>query len=193
MFILLTDAELGDQRTVAVDVLLLEVRQHGTALADHLEQAAAGVVVLLVDLEVLSELLNARGQDSDLDLRRTGVGRVGAVCLDNGSLVFLTDHDCFTFHINIVFGFSDPRAGLRLGEMDAVGTRPVFPPAKQGAKAQFMITRSHEFVKQFLFFCSFYRKRALFPVPFVELTNYEQIVNGILSDFHLVQTGDRML
>ena len=89
MFILLTDAELGNQRTVAVDVLLLEVRQHGTALADHLEQAAAGVVVLLVDLEVLSELLNARGQDGDLDLRRTGVGRVGAVCLDNGSLVFL--------------------------------------------------------------------------------------------------------
>ena len=89
---LLTDTQLSDQGTVTVDVLLLQVSQHRTALTNHLQQTAARVVILLVYLQVLGQLLDAGGQDCNLNLRGTGVGSVGTVCLDNGSLVFLTDH-----------------------------------------------------------------------------------------------------
>ncbi len=53
---LFSDAQLGDNRTIPLDVLLGQVVQHLAALTDHLQQAAAGVVVLLVDLQVLGEL-----------------------------------------------------------------------------------------------------------------------------------------
>ena len=93
---LLTDAQLGDEGAVTVDVLLHQVVEHAAALADHLEQATAGVVVLRMLLQVLGELADAGGQDRNLDLRRTGVGRMGAIGLDNCGLVFLADHGSFT-------------------------------------------------------------------------------------------------
>ena len=42
----LPDAQLGDEGTIALDVLLLQVVQQTAALADHLQQAAVGVLVL---------------------------------------------------------------------------------------------------------------------------------------------------
>lgn len=59
---LLTDTQLSDQGTVTVDVLLLQVSQHRTALTNHLQQTAARVVILLVYLQVLGQLLDAGGQ-----------------------------------------------------------------------------------------------------------------------------------
>ncbi len=53
----LTDTQLSDQSTVTVDVLLLQVSQHRTALTNHLQQTAARVVILLVYLQVLGQLL----------------------------------------------------------------------------------------------------------------------------------------
>ena len=58
-FLLLTDAQLGDDGTIALDVLGHQVVQHLAALTDHLQQAAAAVVVVLVDLQVLGQLLDA--------------------------------------------------------------------------------------------------------------------------------------
>ena len=62
------------------------------ALADHLVQAAAGVVVLLVDLQVLGQLVDAGGQNGDLHLGGAGVSGMGAVGLDHGRLFVFTDH-----------------------------------------------------------------------------------------------------
>ena len=92
--LLLTDAELGDDGTIALDVLLHEVVEQAAALTDHLVQAAAGVVILRVDLEVLGELVDALGENGDLDLGRTGVALMGAVGFDNGSLLVLKHHSC---------------------------------------------------------------------------------------------------
>ncbi len=55
IFFLLTDTQLSDQGTVTVDVLLLQVSQHRTALTNHLQQTAARVVILLVYLQVLGQ------------------------------------------------------------------------------------------------------------------------------------------
>ena len=98
---LLTDAQLGDQSTIALDVLAHQVVQQLAALTDHLVQAEAAVVVLLVHTQVLGQLVDASGQDSHLDLGRTGVGSMGAVGLDNGRLFVLTDHGWFPPFINI--------------------------------------------------------------------------------------------
>ena len=49
---LFADAQLGDQSTIALDVLGHQIIQQLAALTDHLVQTTAGVVVLLVDLQV---------------------------------------------------------------------------------------------------------------------------------------------
>ena len=46
--ILLADAQLGNDGTIAVDVLLCQIVQQAAALADHHQKAAAGMVVVLV-------------------------------------------------------------------------------------------------------------------------------------------------
>ena len=47
------NAEALDERTVVLDVLLLDVGQETTTLTDEHEQATTGVMVLLVLLQVL--------------------------------------------------------------------------------------------------------------------------------------------
>ena len=89
---LLTDAQLGNDGTIPLDVLLGQIVQHLAALTDHLQQAAAAVVVVDVDLQVLGQLLDAGGEDGDLDLGGASIGSVGAVCLNDGSLFVLTNH-----------------------------------------------------------------------------------------------------
>ena len=90
--ILLTDAQLGDDGAVALDVVLRHIVQQTAALADHLEQAHTAVVVLLVHLQVLGELIDALGEDGDLDLGGAGVALMGLVGLDDVGLLFLGDH-----------------------------------------------------------------------------------------------------
>ena len=86
---LLTDAQLCNDCTVALDVLLSKVVEQTAALADHLVHAQTAVVVVGMNLEVSGELLDALGEDSDLDLGRAGVVLVGLVRFDNcGPLVF---------------------------------------------------------------------------------------------------------
>src|SRR6185295_9784242 len=51
--------------TVALGVLLAKVLEQPAALADQHEQAAPGVMVLLVGLEVVGEAVDALGQEGD--------------------------------------------------------------------------------------------------------------------------------
>src|SRR5437016_9140747 len=83
---LATQAETLDERTVAGNVSLLEVAQHALATTNHAQQTALGVEVVLVLLHVLSQILDPLSQDSNLDLRRTGVALGRCVCLDDGRL-----------------------------------------------------------------------------------------------------------
>lgn len=101
---LLTQTQLSDQGTVTVDVLLLQIGQQITAAADHLEQAAAAVVVMLVGLEVLGQVVDTSGQQSNLDLRRTGVTLVEAALAMMGCLS-IADFwlmGIYLFHKNIL-------------------------------------------------------------------------------------------
>src|SRR5690606_38216359 len=80
-----TQAQLLDQALVALVVLALEIVEQAAAAVDQLQEAAAAVVILLVDLEVLGQLLDAGGQQGDLDLRRAGV--VGAARVVGNNLL----------------------------------------------------------------------------------------------------------
>ena len=56
---LLTQAQLGDQGTIALDVLLGQIVQHLAALTDHLQQTTTGVVVVGMHAQVIGQLLDA--------------------------------------------------------------------------------------------------------------------------------------
>ena len=72
-----------DQLPVPQDVLLLEVLKQTTPASDQTQQTTTGVVILLLDLEVLRQELDATGQEGNLHLRRPGVRRMGLVFLNN--------------------------------------------------------------------------------------------------------------
>src|SRR5438105_4909813 len=65
---LAAQAEPADNGAVTLDVLLHQVVEKAAALADHHQQAAPAVMVLLVRLEVVRQLKDARGQQRDLHL-----------------------------------------------------------------------------------------------------------------------------
>ena len=85
---LLAQAKLGAYLAVALDIGLFKVVLKAAAAADHLEQATAGMVVVLVFLEVLIQVVDALGKKSNLNFGRTGVAFVGSEF----------SHDFFFFH-----------------------------------------------------------------------------------------------
>lgn len=87
--LLSTETETLNQGTVTVDVDALEVIKHTTTIADHQQQTTTGVVIMLVLLEVLGQISDTLGQQSNLDLRGAGVTLVGSVSLDD-FLLFLS-------------------------------------------------------------------------------------------------------
>ena len=59
--------------------VLLQIVQQTAALTNHQQQAATGVVILLVHLQMLVQVVDARGQQRDLHLGGTGVALVAAI------------------------------------------------------------------------------------------------------------------
>ena len=76
---LAAEAQVGDDLSVALGLRPVEVIQERAALPHHHEEAPSRVVVLLVNLKVGGEILNALGEKRHLHLRRAGVVRVKAV------------------------------------------------------------------------------------------------------------------
>ena len=89
---LLTDAQSRDDGTVSLDIYLGQVVEQRAALTDHLEEAAAGVMILLVDLEVLGKVVDTLCEQSDLYLGRACVTLVGGVLLHDSELFFFQHH-----------------------------------------------------------------------------------------------------
>ena len=77
--ILLTDTELFDDSTIALDVFRFEVVQHTTTFTYESGQCALCTEVLAVELKVLGEVVDTEGEECDLALGTTGVLCVVAV------------------------------------------------------------------------------------------------------------------
>jgi hypothetical protein len=84
---LLADAEFLNDVFVTLGVVLLEVVEQATPLADQHEKAAAGAMVLLVGLEVLRKLTDALAQDRDLHFGAARVAVMDTILLDNALFV----------------------------------------------------------------------------------------------------------
>lgn len=90
--LLLLQTKFLGNRVVAALVVLFQVAQMRAAVSDHLEKATAGVVILVVFLQVLGQLINTTSEHSNLNVRRTGVRVVAGRIFDNGRLYALCKH-----------------------------------------------------------------------------------------------------
>ena len=89
---LLADAELFDQLRVDVDVFALEIVEQATTLTDQLEEAAPGVMILDVGLEMLCQVADALAEQCHLNFRGTRIRIVFAERADNFTLTFIRQH-----------------------------------------------------------------------------------------------------
>ena len=95
---LLADAQLCNDRTVTLDVLLCEVVKQSAALTNHLVHTETAVVVVGMDLEVSGQLTDALSENGDLNFGRTGVGLVSSVFCDNVGLSLFGDNNDTPFN-----------------------------------------------------------------------------------------------
>ena len=101
----MSDTEFCNDCTITFDVNLLEVAQQVSSVTDHLGEATTAVVVVMVALEVLGEVVDAIGQDSDLNFGGTGVGFVKSVSNDYFGFFFLSHHSDSPQKNFLLFGF----------------------------------------------------------------------------------------
>ena len=133
------DTELLDELAVLLDVALLDVLQHTAALTDEHHEAATGVVVLLVRLQVLGEVADALREDGDLNLGGTGVLIVLAELLDEfrGALLGdaeLAGHNWSTFLSGGLPPSSPPVGGIPFSSaLGSHGSGPWEPKANCAA------------------------------------------------------------
>ena len=89
---LATQAELLDQRLIAIEVLALEVVEESSTLSDKLQQSATRMVILGVDLEVICQIRDALTENGHLYFWRTSIVAVRLIRVDELRLLFLGQH-----------------------------------------------------------------------------------------------------
>jgi hypothetical protein len=99
---LLAEFEFRDQFRVAIWIRAAKISQKLFALADHVDQTLAAVVIFFVRFEVLSERLDVESQKRDLHFRTSGVHRGTLKFFDN--LFFLVREKCHLSSDNIFKG-----------------------------------------------------------------------------------------
>ena len=84
---LAADPQFGDQRSVSLNIIAAEVIEQAPPTPDQHQQASPRVMILFMGLQVLGQVLNALGEQSDLHLSGPRVGVVPAVLSDRCSFV----------------------------------------------------------------------------------------------------------
>ncbi len=85
-----------DQTLISLEVLVSQIFEKSPPLPDELEETEAGMVILDMDLEVLREVLNPLTYQGNLYLRRTGIGRMNPILINNPSFLLLSDPHVFS-------------------------------------------------------------------------------------------------
>ena len=99
MIALSSQAQLGNDLAVTLDIIVLQVVEEASSVTDPLLKTAAAVEVVLVCLQMLGERCDSVGQKRDLHFGRTCISFMGCVLLDN-ALLFVFQHGFyFTFLI----------------------------------------------------------------------------------------------
>ena len=88
IYLLLTQAESLDNGTVAINVVDIKILQQLAATTYHHGQRASGDIILMILLQVLCQMLNTIGEQSNLSLRRTCIGGTFTILAENLNLLF---------------------------------------------------------------------------------------------------------
>lgn len=75
---LVAQTKFRDQCAVTIRAFAAQIGQQAAALADHHQQSAARVQVVLMYFEMFGQLIDARGEQRDLHFGRTGIGFMNA-------------------------------------------------------------------------------------------------------------------
>src|SRR5260363_177722 len=110
-----TDVVLLEQRLVARLVVLLQIVEQRTAGRDQLQEAAAGVIILAVGLEMAGQVVDAFRQDRNLHLGRTGVTGLGGIRLDDFRLALCGHRHRQSLSLRPELAVSPVRLNTRLG------------------------------------------------------------------------------
>jgi hypothetical protein len=84
---LVTEPQFLNQLAVRLDIRSPEIVQQSATLAHHLQEAAATVVILAVVTEMIREVVDALGQDRNLNLCGPRISLMGPVLLDRRCFV----------------------------------------------------------------------------------------------------------
>jgi hypothetical protein len=84
VLLLVTQSKLVNQLAIRLEIRAFQVVEVTAALADHLEKAAAAVMILGVRTEVIVEEIDPFREHRDLHLRGAGVGGVHAILVNRG-------------------------------------------------------------------------------------------------------------
>jgi hypothetical protein len=76
--LLLANAEFLDYVLISLGIVVLEVVQQATTLANHHQETAAGGVILLVRLKMVRQFTDPFAEHSNLHFRTAGIAIVGA-------------------------------------------------------------------------------------------------------------------
>lgn len=92
---LVPQAQFLDDLPVSVDIGALQVVQETTTPSDHLEEPTTAVVILLVGAEMLCQIIDALGEQRDLNASRPTVSLMRPILLDGWS--FIESHVLWEF------------------------------------------------------------------------------------------------
>src|SRR3546814_17998826 len=74
---LLAKPQLRDKTGITRRIFTLEIIKQAAAIVDHHQKTTTRMIVLRMSLEMIGQVLDALGQDRDLDFRRSEERRVG--------------------------------------------------------------------------------------------------------------------
>ena len=86
---LLSEAELLNNRSVSLDILLREIVKELLSVTYHLRKTSLRMEVLGVLLHVVGKAIDSISKNSNLNLGRTGILLVDFVLSDDGGFCFL--------------------------------------------------------------------------------------------------------
>lgn len=87
---LVTQAKALNQRTITINILILQIIQHPAAFTNHKEQTTVRMIVVLVLLHMTSQIVNTCGEQCNLDFGRTSVTLMSRVFGNDRLLFFIT-------------------------------------------------------------------------------------------------------
>jgi hypothetical protein len=85
----MAEPEIRNQGPILLQIRPFQIFEQPATLSDHLQQAAARMVVLVMRPEMVRQVIDAPGEQGDLNPRRSAVVFVESILLNDGVAIDL--------------------------------------------------------------------------------------------------------